>query len=240
MTQLIIVEFLFLWDRLHDLVLDDTQEDKITWRFTADGQYSAQSAYALQLEGTTKCRTTTLTWKTKAPPKCRFFLWLLLKDRIWTAACLQQRGWPNEYFCQLCLRSLETSVHLFMECGVAKNIWKRVANWIGVQGLAPENWLQTESMQDWIIHMTVGLQSSSREALNSLIILVIWEIWRERNNIIFRQIHRSAYQIPSDIQDAAKTWAYAGNRGLQRLLSVGLDTPGLLPVDSVVVANNIM
>jgi hypothetical protein len=234
MTQQIIAEFLSLWDRLHDIALYETQEDKITWRFTADGQYSTRSAYALQLEGTTRCRTATLTWKSKAPPKSRFFLWLLLKNRIWTAARLQQRGWPNDYFCQLCTRNMETSAHLFMECGVTKSIWKRVADWIGAPNLAPENWLQTESLQDWILHMTDGLQQSSREALKSLIILVIWEIWRERNNRIFRQVRRSIHQILSDIQDAAKTWAYAGNKGLQRLLTAHFDVPGRQAVHSVV------
>lgn len=122
MTQIIIAQFFSLWDRLHGLVLDETEEDKITWRLSADGQYSAQSAYALQLEGSTICRSANFIWKTKAPPKCKFFLWLLLKDRIWTAAHLQQREWPNEYFYQMCLRNLETSVHLFMECGMAKMI----------------------------------------------------------------------------------------------------------------------
>lgn len=47
MTQIIIAQFFSLWDRLHGLVLDETEEDKITWRLSADGQYSAQSAYAL-------------------------------------------------------------------------------------------------------------------------------------------------------------------------------------------------
>jgi hypothetical protein len=35
--------------------------------------------------------------------------------------------------------------------------------------------------------MSVGLQPSIKEAINSL--MVIWEIWTERNNIIFRQVH---------------------------------------------------
>jgi hypothetical protein len=48
-------------------------------------------------------------------------------------------------------------------------------------------------------------------------------------------------QILSDIQDEAKTWVYAGNKGLQRLLSssIDLDAHGQQAVVSeVVVASN--
>lgn len=137
MSQQIIREFLALWERPEDIELIDDQDDRIVWLLTSDGQYSAKSAYAVQFEGMSKCATAELTWKTKAPPKCRFFIWLLLKNRIWTAARLQLRQWPNEYFCQLCYRSLETSVHLFIECPVTRSIWDRIATWVDVPCFSP-------------------------------------------------------------------------------------------------------
>jgi hypothetical protein len=61
-------------------------------------------------------------------PSCKFFLWLLLQDRLWTSQRLQLRGWPNNYFCALCERNLETALHLFFECHVAGKIWTLVAS----------------------------------------------------------------------------------------------------------------
>jgi hypothetical protein len=29
-----------------------------------------------------------ITWQTKAPLKCRFFVWLMLQNRVWMAARL--------------------------------------------------------------------------------------------------------------------------------------------------------
>lgn len=194
------------------MVLIELQEDQITWLLTADGQYLARSVYALQTKGSNICRTAEMTWKTKAPPKCRFFMWLLLQNRVWTAAPLQLRGWPNDYFCLLCVRNLETAAHLFMECCVVRNIWERVTIWTGATCLAPANWIQIESLQDWILLMVSGLPTSTREALKSLIMLVIWEIWKERNNRVFRKSSRSVQQLVSTIQDEAKTWAYAGTK----------------------------
>jgi hypothetical protein len=120
----IIVEYTKLWEMLEDIVLSDSQQDTIAWVQTADGAYSAKSAYAAHFIGRTKCESAAQICKTKAPPKCKFFLWLMLQNRIWTTAHLQIRGWTNEYFCQLCLRSLETTQHLFCECPMAREIWK--------------------------------------------------------------------------------------------------------------------
>jgi hypothetical protein len=219
MTQQLIAEFIDLWQRVHDVVLVESQEDRIVWMHTGDGQYSAKSAYDLQMEGATRCKTAKLTWKTKAPPKCKFFLWLLMQGRIWMAARLQLRGWPNEYFCQLCIRNLETAAHLFMECCVVKSIWERVAYWVRAPNLAPGNWAHTDNLQEWVLNMADVQPKTVKEGIKSLLMLVIWEIWRERNSRVFRKTSRSVQQIFSSVQDEARTWAHAGNKGLQLLLA---------------------
>jgi hypothetical protein len=133
MSQQVISEYLQLWDMLEHVALTQMQEDKITWLHSSNGQYSAQSAYKLQFDGMDTCSTAEIIWKTKAPPKCKFFTWFLLQNRIWTAARLQARQWPNEYFCQLCIRNLETAFHLFVECPVVRSIWERLAIWVRVR-----------------------------------------------------------------------------------------------------------
>lgn len=108
MTEQIIAEFVSLWGCMSGIVLNPAQDDRITWLHTSDGQYTARSAYNLQFLGMTTSMTADTTWRTKAPPKCRFFTWIMLQNRIWTAARLQLREWPNDYFCPLCVRNLET------------------------------------------------------------------------------------------------------------------------------------
>jgi hypothetical protein len=88
LTQEIIVEYTKLWEELEGIVLSDSQQDTISWIMTADGAYSAKSAYALHFIGRTQCESADQAWRTKAPPKCKFFIWLMLQNRIWTAARL--------------------------------------------------------------------------------------------------------------------------------------------------------
>lgn len=179
LTPGLITEFVSLWMMLDGTTLSHDREDRIVWLHTSDGQYSAKSAYKLHFHGLTASATATLTWKTKAPPKCRFFCWLLLQNRIWTAARLQLRHWPNEYFCQLCLRNLETASHLFLECPVTKTIWHRVAEKIHAPCLSPANWDSGSELNEWCLLMLERSPVATRAGTASFIMLVFWEIWRE-------------------------------------------------------------
>lgn len=222
MTQQIIAEFLELWGKVEQVALVEEQEDQIIWLHSSNGQYSARSAYTLQFEGLGRCSIAEVTWKMKAPPKCRFFIWLLLQDHIWTAARLQLRQWPNEYFCQLCVRNLETASHLFMECPVVRSLWERVALWVRQASLRPSNWVGA-TLPDWFIKITTDLPAAKKQGLRSLIMLVMWEVWRERNARVFRKECRSIQRIMEGIYDEAKAWAYAGNEGMQLLLGMMFD-----------------
>ena len=190
MTQTVIAEYVQLWEKLQTITLSQSQTDSISWVSSADGQYSARSAYLLQFQGLPKCDVAITLWKTKAPPKCKFFCWLLIQDRVWTAARLQVRQWPNEYFCQLCVRNLETANHLFLECPVTRSIWDRVGIWLQAPSLQPAHWDTSEDVKDWLLQIIRKFPSSCKKGVRALILLIIWEIWKERNNRVFRKVSR--------------------------------------------------
>ena len=100
-----------------NLALHGGTEDKITWK--AGGDYTARSAYLSQLPSQPTSAMKSLVWMIWAPGKIKFFLWLLHQNRLWCNDRLQRRGWENSYFCQLCLRNLESSSHLFWDCPIA-------------------------------------------------------------------------------------------------------------------------
>jgi hypothetical protein len=72
MTVNLISQFVDLAERLNGIELWPDQTDKISWLHTSDGQYTARSAYHLQLVGKTSSLSAEYTWRTKALPKCRF------------------------------------------------------------------------------------------------------------------------------------------------------------------------
>jgi hypothetical protein len=84
MSPAAIAEFLELWAATEDIQLND-REDKLVWRWTGDGEYTAKSVYKMLHGGSISFRGHSLIWKTWAPLKVKIFLWLAFWKRHWTA-----------------------------------------------------------------------------------------------------------------------------------------------------------
>jgi hypothetical protein len=87
-------EFLNLWRHIQSSELDwsDTQasqEDQIIWTLESSGKYSAKLAYIIQFSGQIASIFPKLVWTPWAAPRCKFLLWLLLQERLWTTSRLQ-------------------------------------------------------------------------------------------------------------------------------------------------------
>jgi hypothetical protein len=106
-------DFVALRQVVRGCSIDPHTEDNFRWK-SASGVYSASSAYAMQFDGSLQSSLRHI-WPAWAPPKCKFFMWLLLQRRVFTADRLLRFGMPNQYFCPLCRRILETPAHLFAE-----------------------------------------------------------------------------------------------------------------------------
>nr|XP_020155763.1 uncharacterized protein LOC109741103 [Aegilops tauschii subsp. strangulata] len=76
-----LMQYLALWQRLQGISLQEDSEDAITWTWEANGQFSVRSAYAALFAAKEVEPTAQFTWKSKAPLRCRFFVWLAMKKR---------------------------------------------------------------------------------------------------------------------------------------------------------------
>lgn len=140
--------------------------DLIKWNLEASGNYSASSAYKAQFQGCCSSNFRELIWQAWGPVKLKFFSWLLHLNRLWCNDRLQRRGWENPYFCQLCLRSLESSEHLFWQCPFSTQVWCSLASWTGceaiLRGLEP----QLHSSTDRITRVVEDTAPASRKGIN--------------------------------------------------------------------------
>jgi hypothetical protein len=64
-----VVQFVKLWTKIDRVHLYEDIEDNISWTLTANGQYSAASAYKAQFFGAISTNMNTMVWKVWAPPK---------------------------------------------------------------------------------------------------------------------------------------------------------------------------
>ena len=179
-----ISQFLQLWEIIQGITLYPDIEDTITWTISTSGVYSAKSAYKAQFLGASSFPFTAVVWNTWAPPKCSFFAWLAVQNRLWTADRLAIRGWPHQPVCQLCRNQPETGRHMLFECRYSKRIWTDVSAWINCPTLLQSLAATKPTIFDYWKDLAV-VPSTSREGLKTAIILITWEIWKECNVRIF-------------------------------------------------------
>lgn len=108
-------QYLKLWQAVQHVSLTH-EPDRLRWRWTASGTYTAQSCYAATFHGSTRCPSWKLTWRSWAPPRVRFFHWLANQDRCWTATRLARHSLQHHPRCLMCDQAPETIQHLLLAC----------------------------------------------------------------------------------------------------------------------------
>jgi hypothetical protein len=198
-------------ERVH---LTPGEPNAFTWLMSDSGSNSAASAYRLQFLGSTESPLVASIWDAWAPAKYRQLAWLIVQNRVLTADRLMARQRPNSYFCPLCWRNLETAEHLLVECPWSRNLWTLVASRFGLASLGPETWRSSGPLPAWLASLASAAPTEVK-ACKSIALLVIWAIWRERNDRIFRARERRPVEVRGDIIDERSCWALAGCRHLR-------------------------
>ena len=167
----------------------------------------------IQFEGQIISNFPKLIWKAWAPPKCKFFEWFLLQDKLWTSQRLQLRAWPNNYFCALCERNLETAHHLFFECPFARSVWALVANWSGCHNLRLQFWYNVCDMELCFLEIVDG----GGKLGHSLAVLTLWMLWKQRNDFVFRGTRKDERHTFFEIKEECYLWSISGGHVLKPL-----------------------
>jgi hypothetical protein len=121
-------------------------------------------------------------WDTRVEGKVRFFLWLLLQNRLWTGERLKVRGWPHNDRCTLCNASSENANHLMLTCPFAKSLWQMLTqSHRAVANIAH----RSTTLSGWWKKIARFRKSKTKKELTTLSVYVLWHLWKERNRRIF-------------------------------------------------------
>jgi hypothetical protein len=71
---------------------------------------------------------------------------------------------------------------------------------------------------NWWCQSIKKVEKSLRKGLNSLIILVAWEIWKHRNACVFEGVVPCTQRVQSAVIEEGNVWCLAGASALQDLL----------------------
>ena len=124
-----IKDYVRLWHTLAWITLND-EPDCFRWKWTSSGTYTASSAYRAMFIGTVRTPATHWVWKSWAPLRVKFFTWLALKQRLWTADRRRRHNLDAHDTCWLCDKEAETADHMLISCSFAKVIWWNILSWM--------------------------------------------------------------------------------------------------------------
>jgi hypothetical protein len=169
-----LAQFVELWSLTNNVLLEEDVEDDIVWKFANNGQYSAASAYELQIHGLVYSDMDTVVWKAWASPKVKHHAWIALQNRLWTADRLQKHGWPNCGNFPLCKEVTETTNYFFVLCRFTIRIWELLKEWLGLQDIHPRQCAGLNIKEQW--SLLADGPTPQRKALELLTLLTVWEI----------------------------------------------------------------
>lgn len=208
------VQYVELWESLHQFQLS-TEPDRLSWKMSANGSYSAASCYSAMLLGSTSIYHWKLNWKTWAPLRIKIFVWLALQDRCWIADRLLWRGLPHPPRCVFCDQVPETMHHLLVGCPFSRQIWHEVLSWCRTTMPPPTAY---EDFIEWWAASHGTATAGQQGGISSMIILTAWLIWKARNACVFDAEQPSIMRVFNSIRAEAKSWAAAGAPGLDTMI----------------------
>ena len=85
LTVQAVVQYLWVWDMARATVLDSEAQDRLEWRMTEHRQFTVSSAYKMFFMAGIRFACYKPLWKSKAPPRCKFFMWLVIHRKCLTA-----------------------------------------------------------------------------------------------------------------------------------------------------------
>ncbi|XP_035839862.1 uncharacterized protein LOC110913183 [Helianthus annuus] len=153
------------------------------WRWTSDssGSFSVKSVKKLLYEAVDTENRYILDWCKWAAAKVNIHSWRMEMEKIPTGVALKYRNVQiGDPLCPLCGSNEESVERIFIACQVASVIWNGVSSWCKIPNIF------AFSIRDLLrIHKEISASECKKEAVQSIIMIGCWSLWRARNNLIF-------------------------------------------------------
>ncbi|CAO1940520.1 unnamed protein product [Urochloa humidicola] len=145
--------------------------------------------------GEPPCAFTKFVWRNKAPPRVQFFAWLLVQERIQCRANLLLKNIVDDAKCELCHNREETCDHIIFTCPFASQVWA---------GLGMDIQFATVKAL-WEVPRPTAIPIKHYD---SFLLLVSWQIWKHRNDVVFNGASPSLHRLRMACKDDAQLWCY--------------------------------
>jgi len=217
LTVQVILDYLLIWNMTREVQLVTGRADKLCWKWTADKTFSTSSAYQSFFIGQHPVDGARLLRKARAPAKCKFFIWLVIHDRCWTASRRKKHGLQDDGSCALCAQAPGSIDHLLIQCPFSREVWFNLFRRIGWHTVSPA--IQNCWVVEWWTVARKSIEKGDRQCFDSLVILICRMVWKERNSRVFDRRIRTVAEVQLWVTDEIVAWFQAGFSRLEPVVS---------------------
>ncbi|XP_071715240.1 uncharacterized protein [Rutidosis leptorrhynchoides] len=135
-----------------------------------------------------------IVWYSQCVSKHAFLLWILMGERLKTQDKLKSWEIHNvPLFCPLCKLRHDSHDHLFSECIYANKVWKKAVAFTCLP-----------MVSNWKVVCNYLMPTAGRNTVNMVVAklvfgAVVYAIWQERNNRLFKKFHHSKVKLFEDV-----------------------------------------
>ncbi|KAL6130521.1 hypothetical protein ACLB2K_068900 [Fragaria x ananassa] len=171
--------------------------DRMIWKPEKRGFYTVKSAYwiarstvmpnalASTSSGNAFLPLWKKLWKARVPGKVMHCAWRACHDLLPTRAKLVTKGYEGTLKCLSCPHPCETTAHLVCACPIAQTIL--LGSHLNITVLMSSIF----NFKEWMIEQATSLSDDKFQKL----LLIIWGLWRNRNNMLWSDKQQTAQEI---------------------------------------------
>ena len=105
---------------------------------------------------------------------------------------------------------------MLIKCPFSRELWFNLLRKLGWESVSPS--AHELGMVAWWTVARKSIHKDNRQCFDSVVILVSWMLWKERNNRMFERATRSALAMLAWVVDEILFWLQAGFRCLEYCL----------------------
>jgi hypothetical protein len=153
-----------------------------------DGNLHTSQLYNASTRSGVRAQFYEFVWRNNAPPRVKFFGWLLVQGRIHCKANLLKKHIIEDDSCDLCAQSPESCDHLLFGCLAARSFWRHL-------GWDPTSLPSAENL--WVMPRPDHIP---KELFSTLVLLCCWNIWNHRHDAGLQTPPPQPSKTPSHLQ----------------------------------------
>ncbi|XP_051226998.1 uncharacterized protein [Lolium perenne] len=137
-------------------------------------------------------------WENFAPLKVRMFFWIARHGNTRTRALLHRHGCLPSPCCPFCNED-EDQLHLFSRCARLTPLFSAV----GAPAAA-----MADDLEGVCVALAGPLHAHAPLVRNSLVLLLLWIIWKSRNRMVFDNVRMRTRCMVAMLVDHCELWIH--------------------------------